>query len=226
MHARIFGTLLLAVALSQCNNYDLLDKLESPGISASGSKETFTSNNYIFVSSWLTAGDMMAAPFPECAAFNGMPRADCACTRSAASRGLRKSSSHSFIAWLSATGNDALCRLQGLATPCSPSGSSPYFNTLGQQVAASVGDFGVNNLSAPIQYDESGNGAGSNLAWTGTSSTGSHSGTSCTDWSIASAGPNATVGDRTAPGGSAAWTNTGTNQGCDTSQRVYCVARP
>lgn len=234
MQKRYVPILFFAGCVSACNNYGLADKLSNPsgssGSGASGptSSETFTTNNYIFVSSWVTLGDMSNTPYTECNGFAGAARADCGCTKAAASRGLRKSSSHQFYAWLSISNTpgpqrNAICRIQNNGTTgCATAGAVPWFNTNGQTVFNNLAAFASPPTNA-IRYDENGVDSGANVVWTG-SIAGAYSAESCTDWTSNSATPTGNrAGDRTSNSGF--WENSSTPL-CNTTQRVYCVASP
>ncbi|HMY10028.1 MAG TPA: hypothetical protein PKM44_04330 [Turneriella sp.] len=222
MLARIFGILLLALALSQCNNYDLLDRLESPG---SSTNERFATNYYVFVSSWTTAGDMSNSPYPECSTSTGPARADCACTRAAIQRGFRRSASHVFRAWLSVSGvSDAKCRVQAQGNGCATNFPAPWLNTQGQQVVANFNDFGLGGLANPIKFDEFGVDQGPNLVWTNTGSSGTALTADCSGWTSNSAGFFGAIGNRTS--GGPIWTAEVPDQACNTAQRMYCFASP
>lgn len=238
IHIRITVRLTLALAFTgfatQCNNYGLLDKLQNPG-SSSSSTETFTSNYYVFVSSWTTLGAMGGSPYnAECGSSTGAAKADCACTRAAMARGLRKSNSHVFRAWLSVDNSpgpvqDAKCRVQAQGSGCNTSFPSPWFNTQGQTVVTNFNGFDLNALLTAIRYDEFGQDQGPNLVWTSTLSTGlTASGNDCNDWTDQSAGFSGAIGDRTVTG--TLWTQSSPtptgHQLCNTSQRIYCVAAP
>lgn len=216
-----------------CNNYGILHKLEKPGNNSGSSadqasSEVFTTNNYIFVSSWVTLGDMSNTPYSECNGFTGAARADCGCTRAAAMKGLRKSSSHQFYAWLSigptpGPQRNPICRIQNNGTTgCSTAGSTPWFNTNGQIVFNNLAVFNSAPTNA-VRYDENGIDSGANFVWTG-SVAGAYSAENCTDWSSNTATPtNNRVGDRTSNSGF--WENSNVLL-CNTTQRVYCVASP
>lgn len=222
--------IVLALLATHCNNYDLVDKLQNPG-SSSGSTgpfvETFTTNNYIFVTSWTVNGtmDMSASPYPDCNTNTGANRADCACSRAAATNGLRKSSSHVFRGWLSTSSADAKCRVQALGNGCMTNIAATWFNTQGQAVVNNYNGFEAALLVA-VRYSESRADIGPDLVWTGTSLTGSFVGTGadCTSWG-STAPANGTVGSRmtnTSP----TWVNDGSATACNTTQRIYCVASP
>jgi hypothetical protein len=226
---KLHRTLLLCAALSlaYCNNYGLRDKLENPGGGGGGN---FTSNFYIFVSSWETQGNMVGSPFPECNALStGLERADCACQRAASGRGFLRSPTHQFRAWLSVSPPaqlDAICRIFGGTTNCSLPAAGPYLNTQGQTVAPGYFRFDVNangNLSSAVQFDEFGNNLGLSAVWTGTSNTGLGSGVNCSNWTSFNNGDNGQAGLANSSTGT--WTDNG-NKTCDTYNRVYCIASP
>jgi|GEM_PF-7079357 len=216
------------VALSglvACNNYGLLDKLENPG--AGEATEKFTNNYYIFVSSWTTLGAMGGSPYAECNGSTGAARADCACTRAAVGRGLRRSGTHVFRAWLSVDGapgpvQDARCRVQGLGS-CTTNFPSPWYNTQGQAVVNNFNGFETGTLTIAIRFDEFGVDQGVNDVWTGTVVGGTAATTAdCVDWTDMSSGTGR-IGNRTFA--SNLWTDNGNNT-CGNSFRVYCVASP
>jgi len=230
--APFFVLILLGLAISSCNNYGLLDKLEQPSSSSSSSTEVFTSNYYVFVSSWTTLGHMGGSPYNDvCSASTGADKADCACTRAAASRGLRKSSTHVFRAWLSVDATpgpqkDARCRVQALGS-CSTNFPSTWFNTQGQVVVNNFNGLESSTLTNAIRYDEFGQDQGPSLVWTGTIVGGtSNSSLDCEGWTDQSAGFSGQVGDRTQSTTANLWTQQSPNQTCNTSQRIYCVAAP
>jgi hypothetical protein len=229
---RILVTALCFISLQYCNNYGLLDKLQDP--TGGSSTELFTNNYYIFVSSWTTAGDMSGITFSECAGKMGMDRADCGCSIAARNKGLRKSSSSVFRAWLSVDANpgpaqNASCRVQGLST-CTTNLPGPWYNTQGQIVVNSFNEFTMATLSNAIRYDESGSDSGVNLVWTNTTSSGVANGTThCVNWTDGTnGGVTGAIGDRTQAG--TLWTQSSPtptpNQACNTTQRIYCVAAP
>jgi hypothetical protein len=227
---KLHRTLLLCATLSlaYCNNYGLLDRLENPGGSGGGN---FTSNFYIFASSWTTQGNMSGSPFPECNALGtGLDRADCACQRAASGRGLLRSPTHQFRAWLSVSPPaqlDAICRIFGGTTGCSSLPiAGPYLNTQGQTVAPGYFRFDVNangDLSSAVQFDEFGNDLGLSAVWTGTLSNGLDSTVNCINWTSVSNSNNGQAG--LANSSTSQWTNNA-NKSCDTYNRVYCVASP
>lgn len=206
--------------LSACNNYDLLEKLENPGGS-----EKFTNNYYVFVSSWSTMGDMSGSPYPECnTQFIGPSRADCACTKAAATNGLRKSSNHQFRAYLGLTGVpsiEARCRVAGLTSACAPTFAGPWFNTMGNIVVNTfISNAGT--IDGPIIFTENKVPlTNSDQAWTGASATGTHQ-NECIGWNE-TVSANINVGDPTSS--STAWHNA-TIAGCNSPKRVYCFAVP
>lgn len=211
----------LASFVLHCTNYDILNKLENPG----NNKISYTTNNYIFVSSWVTPGDMSSTPYSECSGFTGYQRADCACTKAAEINGKLKSSTHKFYAWLSADSqSDAVCRLQGLANACATSVAASWFNTQGQLVASSLNALVTSGPLTAIRYAENGGDFLPDNVWTGTGTNGYFNGTTgndCSAWSDSGVS-NGTYGDRTATTG---WTNT-TTLNCSSSHRIYCVAAP
>lgn len=226
---RIHSVFALAAIslLYNCSNLGLLDKLENPG----GSKSiTYTNNNYIFVSSWVVDGSINPNPYVECQAQTGMARADCACTKAAEFNGRLRYAGHKFYAWLSSSATpgpaaDAVCRLQGLVNGCGTAVAMPWFNTQGQQVAASLGAM-VAALSTPVRYSESGFDMTPDLVWTGTGPAGTFNGTTgndCSSWT-STAAANGTVGSRM--DAAAGWTNSNSSTACNTGQRLYCIAAP
>lgn len=219
-------TITALALVTNCSNYDLLDKLQNPG--GAGSKNiTYTTNNYIFVSSWVVDGSINPSPYVECAGQTGMARADCACTKAAEFNGRLKYAGHKFYAWLSASGADAICRIQGLANSCGAAVAMPWFNTQGQTVANSLSNFSAPPLQNPVMFSEAGVDMSPNLVWTATTSTGTWAGTGtdCSGWTSSSVSPATNVaGDRTVTPG--AWTNSNATMTCNTGQRLYCIAAP
>jgi len=237
MKVKAIVVLFSVIFLYRCNNLGLLDKLENPGGISSGASggEKFTANNYVFVSSWTTLGDMANNPYAaDCNGNTGANRADCACSRAAAMRGLRKSSTHVFRAWLSVDATpgpskDAQCRVQGIGNGCGINFPVTWYNTLGQAIVNDYNGFSSGALLAAIRHDEFGVDQGANLVWTGTLNTGlTATGNDCSDWTDATGGVPGSIGDRTLA--TTLWTQTSptptAHQLCNTAQRIYCVAAP
>ena len=227
MNLRAIIALAATLIAGHCSNLDLLNKLENPGgISKSSSGETFTTNNYVFVSSWTTVGDMSNNPYvADCNGNTGANRADCACSRAAAMRGLRKSSTHVFRAWLSTSTSDAICRVQALGNLCNTNIPGNWFNTLGETIVTNYNGFAAATIPSAIRYDEFGVDQGPNLVWTGTNVGGTVvASLHCTDWTVV--GGSGQIGDRTASTAANVWTQSTPSQLCNTAQRIYCVASP
>jgi hypothetical protein len=208
---------LLGVLGLNCNNYGLLEKIENPNV------ETFISNNAIFVTSWATAGDMSGITGSGCANFSGVDKADCACTETAAKSNLRRYSGHRFYAWLSISGVDARCRVQGFSSNTCNTNTPPWYNTQGEIVAGSMAQLIAPPLQNAIRYSETKFDVGSVSVWTGTSGgTWAGSGLDCGSW--ANTGSTGTYGNPqdSATGG---WSSTN-NASCLTQQRLYCLASP
>ncbi|MBV6494320.1 MAG: hypothetical protein LDLANPLL_02351 [Turneriella sp.] len=214
-----YGVLALTLLALQCNNYGLVDKLENP------STEVFTDKLYIFVSSWTTAGDMSGQPFPGCSSLIGLSKADCACTRAAATGNLRKSRSHEYRAYLGiASGGSAIdprCRVLGLGSGCITV-TGPWYNTLGELVANDSSAFTGSPLSKAIKYTEMRGDFSPDLVWTGAGASGNHV-SGCPGWNDNSVGSSANVGDRNAT--NSTWQSISTPT-CNTTQRIYCMAVP
>lgn len=215
--------ILALFVLANCYNYGILDKMKDPG----SSQESFTTNYYVFVSSWQTLGAMGGSPYADCNQYMGMPRADCACTRAAISRGLRKSSSHVFRAWLSVDNSpgpqqDAQCRVQGTGGGCNINYPSFWYNTQGQAVVSNYNAFSSAALNTGVRYDEFRVDQGTSPVWTNTQSGISSSANDCNDWTDQSSGTGV-VGDASSAG--TTWSQNTTQQ-CNTAQRIYCVAAP
>lgn len=220
--ARIFTVLVL---LQACTNIGLLDKLENP---ANAVAEKFTTNNYIFVSSWFVQGDMAFSPYSECMSLTGTARADCSCTKAAAANGLRKSAGHQFVAILS-TGSpsiyDASCKMLGVpqGITCTSGDTAPWLNTAGETIAATfAGLFSATNLIAP-KFTENGSPASTSLAWTGSNTSGTNSTVNCSNWSTNANASTGTAGNVTGVTGT--WLSDGSQPTCDTAQRIYCGGR-
>lgn len=217
---KYFVTILLALTSgSSCTNIGLLDQLENPG-----GKESFTSNYYVFVSSWSTMGDMAGGPNQQCnSQFTGPERADCACTRAAAANGLRKHANHRFGAYLGLTGAniEARCRIAGLASACAPNIPGPWLNTVGTVVINAFMPVG-GVIDNPILFTENRVAlTAADRVWTGAGATGNHL-NECAGWNDTT-GVNVNVGDPTLA--SSTWQNA-TIAGCNSLNRLYCFATP
>jgi hypothetical protein len=222
-----FYFLSAVLLLTDCTNIGLIDQLENPGNAGTG-KEIYTNNYYVFVSSWTTLGAMGGSPYSDCNSITGPGRADCACTRAAISRGLRRSNSHVFRAWLSVDPTpgpqqDAICRVQGQGNGCANNFPSTWFNTQGQPVVGNFSNFTGSTFTNSIRFDEFGVDQGDNSVWTGTVVGGTAATSAdCNDWTDQSAGTGK-IGDRTFNNN--LWTDNGNNT-CGNSFRIYCVASP
>jgi hypothetical protein len=217
--------ILIVAGFLHCNNFGLADKLQNPGSSSSNTsvKETFTDNFYIFVSSWMTQGDMSGQTYSDCAAFTGPAKADCSCTRAAAAGGLRKHSTQAYKAYLGLAGAPNLepkCRALGMAGGCSPNIVGPWFNTMGNVVINNANEL-TGSIQNPIRFTEFKNDVGMFQVWTGVAASGNYF-NECTGWNnTATTNINVGATDQT----NTSWQFVGT-QNCNTAQRIYCMAVP
>lgn len=211
--------------LLHCNNYDLLKKLEDPGGSSGGAVERFTTNYYVFVSSWLTQGDMSGQPYAECNSDTGAARADCACTRAAAANGLRRNGSHLFRAYLAnfSGGIEARCQVAGLPSGCNPNTGGPWFNTQGALVFNGLADL-TGGLTNPIKFTEAKVDIASGFVWTGNGASGNvmNACDAAGSWNDTTT-TNVAVGDLLMT--VTQW-QAKSNLNCNTLNRIYCMATP
>lgn len=216
-----FAGIFITTLMIACNNYSLLEKLESPGGTSSGPiKLSF------FVHEVVTLGDMSNLVNGGCSG-NGIQRADCACQDKAAGANLLKSTGSKYIAWLSDASNDMTCRIQDrysqlACTP--PSTAIEWYTTTGQLVAASYAQLFSGGLAAPVSFAASGASiAGGTNVWTGTSTSGSNNGgtaaMNCSNWTVnvSQTGLGGTTGSVTTT-----WTNSG-SPSCSSSAYVLCI---
>lgn len=229
LRALALSAAVITLALSACNSYGLVDKLENPGSLASGntnSGEEFVSLNYVFVSSWNTTGDLSMQPFSQCNSLSNIARADCACTEAAATNHLRKHASHQFRAWLSTSTANAKCRVLGLANGCDTNVAQSWHNTMGEVIVSNFSGFSSGALQKEIRYSESKVNTAPDLVWTGTNSSGDNSSTNCVNWTSQNTADSGSVGRRL--DANANWTQNSSpvSQTCDTTQRLYCLAMP
>ncbi|MBX3722622.1 MAG: hypothetical protein KF713_12340 [Turneriella sp.] len=217
----VFAGIVTATLMMACNNYSLLEKLESPGGSSSGPiKLSF------FVHEVVTVGDMSNLVNGGCSG-NGIQRADCACQDKAAGANLLKSTGSKYIAWLSDATNDMTCRIQDryaqlACTP--PSTAIEWYTTTGQLVASSYAQLFSGALSAPVSYSASGTSIpGGTNVWTGTTIIGNNNGgtpaMNCSNWTVnvSQTGLGGTTGSATTT-----WTNSG-SPSCSSSAYVLCI---
>ncbi len=218
--ARVVFLLPMLTGLQRCNNYELVNKLENPGVAG----ETFTDRFYAFVSSWQTTGDMATQPYAECNSKTGLAKVDCACTKAAAANNLRKHSAHEFKAFLGIAGAPAYnppCRSIGYPVGCTTNIPTPWYNTrdaviFSTHTAASFSTA----LQNPIKFTEQKVDIASGNVWTGSTTLGGYTNSCPGDWSTA----DATVVNA----GDLAATTTNwefsVSVACNTMARVYCFA--
>lgn len=214
--------LFWGIALSACNNYGLLDKLENPGGGA-----TYSDRLHVFVSSIVTVGDMSALQVNDCTG-TGLAVADCYCQNTARNAGLLMSATSKFVAFLSSspTVSDMKCRIAGLSGAggsCNPSGSPIWYDSNRVAVAQGYGgSIFPSALMSPLKLTETKATTPAIYAWTGTLNTGLNSSSACSDW--ASTGGTGTVGAIGSTTG--AWTDNGAPQACTTALPIFCFAVP
>jgi hypothetical protein len=134
----------------------------------------------------------------------GLAGADTICTGRATAAGLPGT----YVAWLSTSTVDAVSRLAG---------ARGFVRPDGQPFADQPSEIGANQIFNNLHLDESGNDVGTDVVWTGTTSDGTASANTCSDWGLASG--NGRSGS--SEGGPAAWTDTA-NTNCSQPHRLYC----
>lgn len=137
--------------------------------------------------------------------FGGVTGADAECQTAADTADLRGG----WVAVLSDGTNSAASRL-------AIEGS--VYNLGGEILAADQAGFWDAALDNALGYDETGAALGASEAWSGGSAAASGS---CTDWSSASSGVSAVVGDVLVA--DATWIDHGTPQTCNTANRLMCI---
>jgi len=216
--------LLICIVLQtllQCNSNGLLsDSGKEMANTASADKA------YIFISSQTSVGTMLSLTAGGCSG-GGLAQADCACTALARSANLLRTTSSTFVAWLSRnTPNvDAKCRLLGqpAGTACGNTSGERWYNTRNDLVADGVAQLASASLNAAIRYDENGTTVTTDV-WTGTQSTGAaHATATCSSWSDGVPSQGATGSPAVTNGN---WTANGNNPTCNANLPVYCVAVP
>lgn len=208
---------LLSLLLGNCTQYDMLEKLESPG-AAIGLK--------VFVSSLVSGGNFaeLGGAFEAggCTG-NDILRAICVCQHLATNAGLARGNTQ-FIPWLSSasgTAVDARCLVQGQNNiTCGTNDSGPWYNTKNKIVTKSLNDLLMGAMQNPIQYSENGVDMSGVEVMTGTLPNGTSSSNHCSSWTMNSIGPPLTLGDsgQTGPG----WTNNKVLSDCGTKRPIYC----
>lgn len=161
----------------------------------------------VFVTSTTTTGSFSG----------GVEGADSFCQARANAAGLQGR----FVAWLSGGTLDtqAQDRIENAL--------SPYRLVNGTKVADDFADLTDGSLDNAINRDENGTSrTGTGNVWTGTAEdgtgvTGIDNNTRCEQWQSSASNRSGRVGSSSASNGD--WTNTGTNDGCDVANRLYCV---
>jgi len=137
------------------------------------------------------------------------------CNVRATAAGLNSVTNNDFIAWMSDGTSNALTRLGNTPQGFVRTDGAPF----GQTVSSLVTNNAILN---PIDRDEFGNAVSSNtLVWTGTASTGTSSGSHCTNWTSTSG--FSTVGSTS--GGPWVWTNYSSGATCGSNRPIYCVQK-
>lgn len=220
------NVLLPAVFLfASCNNYDLVNKLENPSGGAT-TKPAEPGKLYAFVTPTVTAGNMSGLTSSGSCTGDGLTRADCECNALAQAGGLKRDANSVFVAWLSTSSDNMLCRIQGSSgSGCTlPAGGKPWYNTANQIIANDFADLFDGSLTGPLAYSQAGVAIpGGDFAWTGTAAAGTNIATTdCSGWTSTSGVPElGTVGAT-----NSTWSN-GATSGCSSSTfHIYCFAVP
>lgn len=155
---------------------------------------------------------------------SGLAAGDKICQVRAEAAGLATAGVPAFRAWLSITGNDAYCHVQGLtgtvANGCSggSAAAGPWLRTDGEPFSGPLAGLVVDGPLSPASRTDSG-GFLSALAWTGTNDDGTATGSTCGSWGLTTG--LGTVGSSTS---AIDWSNVATF-GCGNSARLYCLAQ-
>jgi hypothetical protein len=134
----------------------------------------------------------------------GLAGADTICQGRATAAGLPGT----YVAWLSTSTVDAVSRLAG---------ARGFVRPDGEPFADQPSEIAANQIFNNLHLDENGNDVGTDVVWTGTTSDGTASGNTCTDWGVATG--NGRSGN--SEGGPAAWTDAA-NTNCSQPHRIYC----
>lgn len=94
-------------------------------------------------------------------------------------------------------------------------------NTRGETVVANVSSLWGGSLTNAVNYDESGNGAPSVRAWTGTTWGGILKGDHCVNWTDGTVGEAGDVGQPQS--NATGWMEAGADRNCDETHPIYCI---
>ncbi len=223
---QLWLTLATFTLVTNCSNYDLLEKLENPG------GATNQQRLLAFVASATSTANFNSynvGIFTSCAGFTGQGRADCACQVMATNAGLSMPQSGKYISWTSIVASDMRCRIQGIfnTVGCAiPAGGPLWSTTGGITVANGYSGLFSGNLMGMLNLTETKGNPPSTDVWTGTNADGTIAGTgataTCTDWTGAGNGVSGST-----LSANAAWTNNPAAQSCSSaSLPIYCFAQP
>ena len=181
----------------------------------------------IFVTSITGTGDL--GSWPDAGIKTGLEAADEICFQRASAASL--DNAEQFVAVISDSEDDAYCRLHGLTgkrnANCGqadlPGNSGPWVRTDGVQFADRT-PFSLSSTYAvynPPFFDEFGNPVPLlTRAWTGSSSFGQGTSSTCNEWTSADAGDLGLVGSTDGTAGS--WITFGVTT-CSASRPLYCM---
>ena len=152
----------------------------------------------VFVTSLSATGDL-----------GGQAGADAECASLATAASLPPGT---YRAWLSSSTINALAKLGSARGFVRPDGA-PF--------ADQVSDIAAGSILNPLSLDESGNDAGRQDVWTGTTDAGTiNSSNTCGDWSIGTGSAFGELGETT--GGAGAWSDDAEETACLASAHFYC----
>ena len=155
---------------------------------------------------------------------SGLAAGDKICQVRAEAAGLATAGVPAFRAWLSITGNDAYCHVQGLAgtvaNGCAggSAAAGPWLRTDGEPFSAQLAGLVAGGPLSPASRTDAGAFL-SALAWTGSNDDGTATGSTCGSWALTTG--LGTVGSSTS---AIDWSNVATF-GCGDSARLYCLAQ-
>jgi hypothetical protein len=161
----------------------------------------------VFVTSATSSGNL-----------GGLAGADQICTAAANTGPL---AGHTFVAWLSVAGEDAIHRITH---------DGPYNMLDGRTIVTDKSQLASGSIASPIEIDEHGAKIDESAddkvrVWTGTSPTGTVLTSTCTNWTTGNLVVFGTLGSAILTDGN--WTHaadkvSGTGWGCQTLGHIYC----
>ncbi|HRP68634.1 MAG TPA: hypothetical protein PLY93_03815 [Turneriella sp.] len=174
----------------------------------------------VFVTGGVATGGYLATPGAytvNCNGQTGVAKADCICQDEANNRQF----TGTYRAWLSTSGVDAICNIQGRReAACSAKASmGPFVMRTQNGMRILANDYSeLSSVGMRIPLDPL---ASMVNIWTGSTAAGRATMDNCNDWTMGTTSIKGTVGDKSKIG--TAFTDTGAVLGCDQQGSLLCM---